>query len=41
MGRDSKNVEWKERMGEQNMRFEINYNIKTSDLIGTNFKEKK
>ena len=41
MGRDSKNVEWKERMEEQNMRFEINYNIKTSDLISMNSKDKK
>ena len=36
-----KKVKWRNRREEQNMRFEINYNIKTSNLICTNMKDKK
>ena len=33
--RGKKKVKWSKRKEEQNMRSEINYNIITSDLIGT------
>lgn len=36
-----KKVKWGQRMEEQNMCIEINYNIKSSDLICTNLKDKK
>ena len=39
--RGKKKVKWSKRMEEQNMRSEINSNIKTSDLIGTKVKDKK
>ena len=39
--RGKKKVIWSKRREEQNMRFEIKYDIKTSDLIGTNLKDKK
>ena len=39
--RGKKKVKWSKRREEQNIRFEINYNIKTSDLLGTNLKDKK
>ena len=39
--RGKKKVKWSKRREDQNMRFEINYNIKTSDLICTNLKDKK
>ena len=38
--RGKKKIQWGKRREEQNM-FEINYNIKTSDLICTNLKDKK
>ena len=38
--RGKKKVKWSKRMEEQNMRLETNYNIKTSDLMGTNQKGK-
>ena len=41
IGRGKKKVKWSKRREVQNMRFEINYNIKTSDLICTNLKDKK
>ena len=39
--REKQNFKWSKRREEENMRFEINYNIKTSDLIRTNLKDKK
>ena len=41
IGRGKRKVKWSKRREVQNMRFEINYNIKTSDLICTNLKDKK
>ena len=41
MKRGKKKVKLSKRREEQNMKFEINYNIKTSEIIGTNLKDKK
>ena len=38
--RIGKMVKWSKRREEQNMRFEINYSIKTSALIGTHLDKK-
>ena len=39
--RKVKKMKWSKRREEENMGFEIYYNIKTSDLICTNLKDKK
>ena len=39
--RGNKKEKLDKRKEEQNMRFEINYNIKSSDLIYTNLEDKK
>ena len=39
--RGKKRVKWGKRKEEQNIRFEINYNIKSSDLKCTHLKDKK
>ena len=39
--RGRKKMKQGKRREEQNMRFEVNYNIKSSDLICTNLKDKK
>ena len=39
--RGKKKLKWSKRREEQKMRFEINYNIKSSDLTCTNLKDKK
>ena len=39
--RGKKKIKWGKRRKEQNMTIEINYNIKSSDLIYTNLKDKK
>ena len=39
--RGKNKVKWGKKREEQNMRIEINYNIKSSDLIYTNLKDKK
>ena len=41
MIRGKKKVKQDKRREEQNMRSEVNYNIKSSDLIFTNLKDKK
>ena len=39
--RGKKKVKWSKRRQEQNIRIEINYNIKSNVLICTNLKDKK
>ena len=39
--RGKKKVKWGKRREGQNMRSEMNYTIKSSDLICTNMKDKK
>ena len=39
--RRGKKVKWSKRWEEQDKRLEINYNIKSSNLLGTKLKEKK
>ena len=39
--RRGKKLKWNNRRQEQNMRFEVNYNIKTGDLICTKLKDMK